>query len=422
MKLGTYVLFGAAGFGSLLLATALSVEGCSSSNSTTPTADGGGSSSGAGLPPASPTSGTTPATTNVQNFALQKLHLGDETATTGLPGWEQYGYNLDGLDTNTGDTNVCKPVSGAAPATQKDGPNGIDNSFGENILPLLMDVGTTSTVLDQSIAAGKFTLMLDVTGLDTTTTQNSTGLSGQLFGSVYFNQPPNSATSVPTFTTADNWPLSATYITSGIADGGALAMPVTSNVVFTNAYISDGTFVNGGKTTVTLSLTVDGTPFSLVVNAAILTFKHSATTAASGGIIAGVLNAQDLVTSVSNVAGDISSSLCSGPTLASIQQKILQAADIMADGTNGDNTKTCDGISIGLGFDAVQIGPPAVVGVPATATNACAATDGGVDGGTGDASPADASSGVDSGVGLEDGGSADTGAADTGSSTDAAGE
>ena len=171
MKLGTCVLFGAAGFGSLLLATSLSVEGCSSSNSTTPPADGGGTSTaGNGLPPAKPTSGTTAATTNDQNFALQKLHLGDEKTTRrnarlAAP----YGYNLDGLATKTGDMNVCKPVSGASPTSQVDGPNGIDNSFRREHPPPPHDgwSRTPARRSDMSIVAGKFTLMLDVDRLST---------------------------------------------------------------------------------------------------------------------------------------------------------------------------------------------------------------------------------------------------------------
>jgi len=47
------------------------------------------------------------------------------------------------------------------------------------------------------------------------------------------------------------------------------------------------------------------------------------------------------------------------------------ASDIMADGTNGDATQTCTGISFGMGFDAlpVQLGavapdPPSTIPTP----------------------------------------------------------
>ena len=50
--------------------------------------------------------------------------------------------------------------------------------------------------------------------------------------------------------------------------------------------------------------------------------------------------------------------LCSGAPSwpPSSRRSILKASDIMADGSNGAG-QTCDGISIGLGFDAVQIEP-----------------------------------------------------------------
>jgi hypothetical protein len=78
--------------------------------------------------------------------------------------------------------------------------------------------------------------------------------------------------------------------------------------------------------------------------------------------------------------------ICGGSTLTTLQQSILQAADIMDDGSYQPAT-TCNGISIGIGFDADQIGLPQVVGTPATAVNPC------VDAGTGDAGPADAGPG-----------------------------
>ena len=52
----------------------------------------------------------------------------------------------------------------------------------------------------------------------------------------------------------------------------------------------------------------------------------------------------------SRVAGG-TDGLCPGDTLFnSIVQNIISASDIMKDGTNGPG-KTCDGISIAIGFD-----------------------------------------------------------------------
>jgi hypothetical protein len=52
---------------------------------------------------------------------------------------------------------------------------------------------------------------------------------------------------------------------------------------------------------------------------------------------------------------------CSGAAFQSIATQIEQASDIMKDGTNGPGP-TCDGISVGIGFDGDLIGPIKTVG------------------------------------------------------------
>ena len=81
------------------------------------------------------------------------------------------------------------------------------------------------------------------------------------------------------------------------------------------------------------------------------------------------------------MAGSFDPSLCTGPTIMSIVDQITQASDIMADGSQ-DPTQTCNGISIGIGFNAslVQLGP--VVAPPAPKANTCA--DAGTGGGAAD--------------------------------------
>ncbi len=98
------------------------------------------------------------------------------------------------------------------------------------------------------------------------------------------------------------------------------------------------------------------------------------------------------------MAGNISTSFCSGSTFATIQKAIQQASDIMDDGTNVAGTP-CNGISIGVGFDGDEIGQPFVAGNPPAATNPCATgSDGGTDSGTPDSGTPDS--------GAEDGGDA----------------
>jgi hypothetical protein len=98
---------------------------------------------------------------------------------------------------------------------------------------------------------------------------------------------------------------------------------------------------------------------------------------ATAGIISGLIPTADLQRNLTTLAASISTSLCNDPVVQSLLDSVGQASDIMQDGTQ-DPTKTCDGISIGLGFAAVidQSGPT----VPfMTMPDPCAA-DAGTDG------------------------------------------
>jgi hypothetical protein len=390
---------------SLGLAGATTVSGCSSSNTATPTGDGGtgatgatgatGSDGGTGatgatgsdgggsyvstVPPDAGGSATT--FTTPHNFALHHIHVGDESDSSGSPDWYLYGYNLDGLDTTAQSTNVCTLYDNASTKNQTDGPGGIDNSFGENIIPLLAAVlSDPSATIDTSLEKGSFTVMIDITGLSGVANQTATGLTGALYGGTTFAQAPNAAGAAPTWTTADNWPLDKTSITSSWGDDGGvqtLVQPVVAKNNFTGAYIVNGEFVSGSPTSVTLTLTISGTPLVIPIQHATITFNNpgtddagTAATHVSGGIIAGIIDAAQLVTNLQGVAGNISTSFCSGSTFATIAKAIQQASDIMDDGTNKAGTP-CNGISIGVGFDGDEIGQPLVAGDPPAATNPC---------------------------------------------------
>ncbi len=65
---------------------------------------------------------------------MTRVNFGDSPTADA---WKQIGFNLDGKVTSATSTNVCGLVQGASPTEQDDGQGGIDNSFGENICPIL---------------------------------------------------------------------------------------------------------------------------------------------------------------------------------------------------------------------------------------------------------------------------------------------
>ncbi len=425
MKFGTCVFLGASGLMALGLSSAFALQGCGGNSSSNPPADGGtgatgdsggtgstgstgadasgadanGGTTGSTVPPPAPTGPTTTSTTP-HNFALHHVHLGDELDANGSPDWYLYGYDIDGKDTAKSSKDVCSLYENASTQNQVDGPGGIDNSFGANIISTLLQgiVSNPSQTVSTAIVGGHFTVMLDLLGLDEKPADTFTGLTGQLYAGVSFGQGPNATGAVPTFTTADNWPIDPAYVMGNPAPGTALTPPISATVSFTGAYIVNGVFVSGAPTSVTLSLTIEGQSLQLPIQHATITFNNPGSddagtsgTQVSGGVISGIIDAEQLVTNIQGVAGTLSKSFCDQSEFASIAKGIRQAADIMDDGTNVAGVP-CTGISVGLGFVGDVIGHPLVVGAPTTGANPCSDA-GPVDAGP----PADAGSPTDAG-------------------------
>jgi hypothetical protein len=311
------------------------------------------------------------------NYAIRKLYLGNydrngQKDTTS--GWTNFGYNLDGLVTTRTSTDVCTLAQGAGKDVQVDGVAGIDNSFGENILPIVTSFNDVDLTVNNTITAGHFTVMAYVTGLDdTSTTQTATGLSGYLLpGADYASINDGGA---PAFDMTTNWPVAPGTLACGPTCAGMTDPVANATVKFPSAYVTNGTFVNGSPSDVQLSLGIGGQTLNVTAHAAVMTFQaHSG--AVTNGTIAGVIKTSELLTAVQGIAGHISRSLCSAASFQSIATAIEQAADIILnpDGTISNTAGTaCSGISIGIGFDAVEIAAPSVIAPPpAAAADPCA--------------------------------------------------
>lgn len=331
MKLATAVSLIALGLG----AVSFVVVGCGGDDET------GSGSAGAGRQPPAPTGAATPEQ-GERTFAITALQLGetDRAGVANKDAWKKFGYNLDGLASTRDSKDVCTPAPGASKANQEDGEEGIDNAFAKTILPLISSFANApSKQLSDSIQnSGAFTIMMRVKGLTEEAAQTNTGLSGTILIGSNLNKKPDFS---PTF----EWPYRR-----------------EPQVPITGAYITNGTFVNGaGGATIRLSLFFQGVALDLVVNKAIITFKHQPPNDIGEGTIAGVIGAEELIAGIERVAGGISEQLCGGSTLDSIKSTIRQASDILKDGTNKAGVP-CDGISIGIGFTGKRIANP---GAPA---------------------------------------------------------
>jgi hypothetical protein len=386
-----------------LFGAVLAVSGISMTTSVGCSGSSGSSSSGGGtgdtcantanncvVQPPAPSGG--PPTSASHNYAIRTLYLGDtdRTGVASADAWKAYGYNLDNLVTTKTSSDVCTLSAGAAKTTQADGNGGIDNSFGENILPIVITTAGTGAAakINQSIEDGSFTIMTYVAGFDDTagSMQNATGLTGLLLaGGSYSAQHDGGA---PTWDTTTHWPIVPTIMngcsattgcgtgcTYGSAAGACAVNPLTAaTITFPNAYQAGGTFVNGSPASLNLDLSIGGQSLSITVHSALITFQPKAPGSVTDGTIAGVLITDELVNALKSVAGNISTSLCSGSAFMSIAQQIDQASDIVIDTGSGAVSNTsgtaCNGISIGLGFEGTEIAVPASSDIEAPAAAA----------------------------------------------------
>ena len=117
-----------------------------------------------------------------------------------------------------------------------------------------------------------------------------------------------------------------------------------------------------------LGLSISGFTLNLTISSAWITLEMDASHKhGTKGVIAGVLETETLIGELQKVAGSFDPTFCdpTNATFQSIATQIRQASDIMANGTQ-DPTKQCDGISIGLGFDAeiIKLGAIEATGTP----------------------------------------------------------
>jgi hypothetical protein len=307
--------------------------------------------------------GPTTSLTTPHHYAVHKLYLGD-TDRTGIASanaWQSFGYDLDGLVTTAASTDVCTLVPGASKSVQIDGTGGIDNSWGANIIPILETLdGTFSQTANNAIQSGAPTQLFYVVGFDDSAANmtSATGLSGVALTGA--NYSANGGTT-PTWDLSTHWPIDPTSI-NGCANGCPTGTdPIQgATVKFPSAFQVRGTFVNGAPSDIVLSLPVGGQPMRLNIHDAVITFDPQMPGAVTNGTIAGVLNTQELIAAIQQVAGHISTSLCSGSAFQSIASQIQQTSDIVMSVNAVSNTAgtSCNAISMGIGFDATEIAIP----------------------------------------------------------------
>ncbi|MFI5299321.1 MAG: hypothetical protein ACHREM_14600 [Polyangiales bacterium] len=340
------------------------------------------------VPPGTP--GTASTGTEMW-FAVNMLGLGLSDKGTGVAdknAWKTYGFDVDGrltdLAASKANTNSCMKVSGAPSNVLVDGNGGIDNNFGSQVMTVISSLKSDAeATVNASITAGKFTLLLRLQNVSPTFA-DGTGVSGEVYVA-------NGATGfTPTFTTADTWPV----LTSSLTDTTKVGDKTNAKLTFPGGYISNGYWVSGpfGSGTINLEISLSGADIVLPIESGVITVKLSD---GSDGTIAGAVDTGQLKTALTPVAEKFG--ICPGnSTFDSVVKTLQESADLVsaAVGTQlQDPTKTCDAISIALGFTMKPTGAATTVIAPST-SGSTGCDDGGVsETGTSDAGTGDAASG-----------------------------
>ena len=315
--------------------------------STTSSTSGSGGGSGTSTSTASSSSDASssgtggPACTSGEGIvlAVTKLSFGD--GNNGQ--WKKVGVNLDGLSSTAASSDLCKLNDGAFSVTPyPDGENGIDNSFGKNLLPQMIALYPTLVAdTNNGITNGVFTVLLKLDCV--TKTGDVPSFTTKLFGGTALGSKPK-------FDGTDKWPVAPELLSDPMN-------PQSSTIVFPSSSIVGDAYA-GGKNetfilTVPLNTTTTSSSIKLTVYAAHTTMTLSADRkSAIGGKIGGVLNTEEFVAEIKKVGALLA--LCDNSIFPGLLTTIRQASDIMADGTQ-DTTKVCDGISIGLGFEMKEV-------------------------------------------------------------------
>jgi hypothetical protein len=287
-------------------------------------------------------------------FAVNQLYFGEGNNGE----WKKFGFNLDGKISTAASTDLCALNDGAmASVPYPDGDNGIDNSFGKNLLPLILGLDSTwPTDVNNSIQQGFFTALLEIECMPPK--GDASGLTTKLFAGTSLGMTPK-------WDGTDMWPVEPDLLNDP-------KDPQSSSLVFPQCSVTGTTFNASKNVTIVLTIPVTfngvSTSIKLTLYAAQLTMTLAADRkSATGGMIGGVLNTEEFVGEVKKIGYLLN--LCTDPLLANLETMVRQASDILTDATQ-DPTKTCDGISVGFGFDmkAAQIG---TVGPAAPTAMAC---------------------------------------------------
>lgn len=303
--------------------------------------------------PARPAGSRTPGGGATLWVAVKRMYLGSQTSfgVESPEGWREWGLDLDSVCTSDEDSiknvGTCRRPDGAEQTALQDGERCRDNNFGQHVVPLI------------KIANGGFEKILNESILDGTSSTWMLAIEDLGDGPDDAYAPAKLYYAGPT-PGRPAW--DGTDVRDVRADSVAARDLGKPKLVFDKGFVRDHVWVSDSAdfllpTPLTKHATAQLRLRSGVVS---LQLAPDHKGASRGGIAAAIPLAtiEDLLLPVASSGG-----FCPGSSLYdSAARSLLRFPDVVVGAPNlQDETKTCDGISIGIGFEVSPVKPPTTV-------------------------------------------------------------
>jgi hypothetical protein len=317
-------------------------------------AEGGtesGTPSGA-VPPSRP---TTTATGTTRWYAMRRVQLGltrRGTTTSDANAWAQFGYDLDSRTTTLEDSrisnNSCKRREGSPTGVLKDGALGRDNNFGLHVMSVMKSLKSDiEEAVNSEITEGRRTILIR---LDNVGGPDNASVPGSLYLAT-------ARTSPPSFDGSDEWPVDNASLDS------TTKQPLAR---FAKGYMAGSVWVSGelgsGTTTLPMPLLMQ---WAMVPMDGVVISFDTTSGVDSDGTIAGAMGVENMITALA--PGAKAAGICPGnATWEQVTSTITQSADLVLGVPSlQDTARTCDAISVGIGFTVTAaVAPMSAVTVP----------------------------------------------------------
>ena len=272
-------------FFALALVTTAAV-GCGGADTTGTTSTGTGGAGGEGTSSSTASSSSSAASSSStggltcmsgEGIVLAATKLSFGAGNSGQ--WKKVGFNLDGLTSSVTSTDVCQVNSNAMPVVPyPDGDNGIDNSFGKNLLPLILALYPTwEPDTNTGLQNGFFNVLLKMECVPPT--GDVPAFTTKLFGGTALGANPK-------FDGTDKWPVAPELLSNSMD-------PESSTILIKKSSVMGTTFDSGKNQTFILTVPVTTQSKATSIKLTLYAAQTKMTLAmdrksATGGLIGGV--------------------------------------------------------------------------------------------------------------------------------------